>query len=785
MIVGMDFGTTNSGMAVYDGADLRLIPLDLNNRNSAIARTAMYVTNDRQVYIGREAIDTYYQQNLNRPVKIEKVVVGEITLDFADLPSFKKLVYVEKDVLAPGRLFLSFKSGLPSLNYIGTVIGAQFFFLEDIIALYLYIAKQRAEQFLGTEARKIVLGRPVRYSINEQENQIARERMLRAAFRAGFEEVCFQYEPTAAAYHYETTITQEQNVLIFDFGGGTLDISIMRLGNPKNRAVLATGGVPIAGDIFDQKLVRAKLPKHFGEGTVFRSHGKDLPVPSTFFEAFSSWQDILSLQRPDTFESIQRIERTAHSPLKIRALRNLVSSSYGLKMYDTMEATKRELSDAERVLIKIDGSGFQVREPVTRNEFERIIRSDIHTIETHLDAVLTAAGLTYDDIDAVIRTGGSSQIPAFIHLLESRFGADKVRSIDIFSSVTSGLGILAHHIEHGQAEGQFFRPEDLDYTPKSAREDIPAVDFDTMKKYIALQNAPIETHSDVGLVGVTEQGDVVAAVQPQTMFNVSVKLDQIGLTCEPFDLFVNAAPDQRLLLMTSDYRFLLKTPRYLADMVQMGLRLAETEGFRKDEFGDEHISGMVEWEPLRQASRLMLISHTGYFKLFKADMLVPRIEQPVAYHLNRLKGGYPVALLGVDDTSEVVVFSTAGRALRVSMRDWPHDEGRLMRTDDDDPVLAAFAVQPDSGFITTTSDGKAKIITLDALAPTHNLGNLGIKVLSELRSVTQFHAEQPLYAVTNTRITPIDPQKLDGALSKPRAMLKLHSDEELIGLINQ
>jgi hypothetical protein len=95
MIVGMDFGTTNSGMAVYDGADLNLIPLDLSNRNPYITRTAMYITNDRQVYIGRQAIDTYYEQNLNRPVKIEKVIVGEITLDFADLPSFKKYVYVE------------------------------------------------------------------------------------------------------------------------------------------------------------------------------------------------------------------------------------------------------------------------------------------------------------------------------------------------------------------------------------------------------------------------------------------------------------------------------------------------------------------------------------------------------------------------------------------------------------------------------------------------------------------------------------------------------------------
>src|SRR5262245_44640374 len=253
----MDFGTTNSGIAAYDGQRLQLIPIDPANPNATIARTALYITNDREVYVGRAAIDTYYAQNLNRSVNIERVRVGEIVLTFAELPSFVRDVYIDKDVLSPGRLFVSFKTALSSLNYLGTVIGAHFYFLEDIIALYLYMAKRRAEAALQTDINRIVLGRPVRFAFDPNDDALARERLLKAAFRAGYEEVYLQYEPIAAAYHYESTIDREQIVLVFDFGGGTLDLSVLRLGNPKTREVLATGGVPIAGDVFDSKLARA------------------------------------------------------------------------------------------------------------------------------------------------------------------------------------------------------------------------------------------------------------------------------------------------------------------------------------------------------------------------------------------------------------------------------------------------------------------------------------------------------------------------------------------------
>ena len=87
MRIGMDFGTTNSGVARYDGARLRHLPLDDAAPNPQVARSALYITHDRQLHFGRAAIDRFYEQNLNRPAQMERVLVGEIELTFAELPA--------------------------------------------------------------------------------------------------------------------------------------------------------------------------------------------------------------------------------------------------------------------------------------------------------------------------------------------------------------------------------------------------------------------------------------------------------------------------------------------------------------------------------------------------------------------------------------------------------------------------------------------------------------------------------------------------------------------------
>ncbi len=768
-IVGMDFGTTNSGIAAYDGQRMQLIPIDPANRNASIARTALYITNDRQVYIGRNAIDTYYQQNLNRPFNIERVRVGEITLTFAELPSFVRDVYIDKDTLSPGRLFVSFKTALSSLSYLGTVVGSHFYFLEDIIALYLYIARTRAENFLGREVRKIVLGRPVHFAFDAEGDLLAQERLLKAAFRAGYDEVALQYEPIAAAHHYESTLDKEQNVLVFDFGGGTLDISILRIGNPKTRKVLANGGLPIAGDVFDQKLVRAKLPAHFGEGSYYQKGEKRLPVPTSFYEAFSNWQDMLLLQKPQTMEEIKRMERTAERPRQIRALRHLISSSYGLKMYDTVEATKRQLSSSERAAIRLDAADFDVYEQVTRTEFEKIIRSEINRIDTYLDTMLDEAGLRADQIDQVIRTGGSSEIPAFIEILERRFGTEKVRSIDIFSSVTSGLGIIAHKLSQGEIEATIHRKADFaleDRLDAQTRNGIPAVDFEMMKKFVALVEGDGSAGQGAGVVGIGSSGRVFASTEP-----VAALKDGMS---ESVNLLISAPPDEMLVLGTSEYRFFRKSVAQLARLGELGLELAETEGLKRDVFGDEYVSGLSAWSGLRGADEILLLTTSGYFKIFKAEAMLPRLEQPVGYHINRLKGD-PLTLLPLAEDTPVIVFTTAGRAMRIARWHIDRVEGRLMSIPASERVLAAFTGTKNTLFLLAAADGELVSVSATDIPATGDLSSSGTKVFNRrsLQSVIERQGDGAVYALTNQRIAAVE-----AGMDK----LRLKKGETLVGL---
>ena len=94
MIAGMDFGTTHSGMAVYDGQQLRTIPLNPLDSSERVTPTVLYITNDQKITFGRAATNAYFEQNLGRPSKLEKVWVGEITQTFAELPTFVRDVYI-------------------------------------------------------------------------------------------------------------------------------------------------------------------------------------------------------------------------------------------------------------------------------------------------------------------------------------------------------------------------------------------------------------------------------------------------------------------------------------------------------------------------------------------------------------------------------------------------------------------------------------------------------------------------------------------------------------------
>ena len=668
MIVGMDFGTTNSGLAVYDGQRLQLLPIDPANANPRVARTALYLTNDQSLTIGRAAVDTYFSHNLGRPVRMERTWVGEISVAWADQFRWIRDVYLWVDALAPGRLFLSIKTGLRELDYVGTVVGRYFYPLEDLIALYLHTVKLRAERLLDQELHEIVLGRPVHFALDPEQDAMAEGRLVNAALRAGYERVYLEFEPVAAAYHYERTLERPQNVLVFDFGGGTLDFTVMRLGSGRGRQVLAVGGIPVAGDAFDQKLVRAKLPRHFGEGSVYGPRGREQPVPEWIYESFASWQSIITLQTPEHIAMLREMARTAREPRKLEALISMVSSHYGLKMFDTVELTKRMLSRRDEALIRLAGQRFDIAQPVTRGEFENILHDDVQNVERGLDEVLRASGLAPGQIDAVIRTGGSSQIPVFQRLLDRKFGPEKVRSIDIFSSVASGLGIIAHGIEAGEVAARSFSREQMQggegpaATGLGAR--VPRVDLDlVLKRLAAEEEAPeavngsrdAENTQKAAPGGAGGRADTATSATLSLVIHLrdgSLIVTEVARSAlaarrdialphgsgpapgrEPTDGAAAGAgaatterdgtprrvlaldPGDHVLIVTSRFRFLLVSWRQLRSYDEQGVSLAAVERLAPE----ETFAAIAHWESLRECSRLLIISSKGFARWYRLE----------------------------------------------------------------------------------------------------------------------------------------------------------------------
>jgi len=451
--IGLDFGTTNSGAAVFDGRRVHLFPLDPASRDPTVVRSTLYITRDHQVFIGQDAIDTYYRQNVGRPSRLVRQYIGEIEVTMGGYGSVKgypagpttfvRDVYALVDELTPGRMLRSLKSGLAT-SYEGTVIFDRYYTLEELLARYLREIRQRVEAQAGQPVDGVVLGRPVSFvgASAAADNRRAERRLRRAAQMAGFREVAFELEPVAAALHYELTAREPQNILVFDFGGGTLDITVMRIGEPAQRRVFATGGLPIAGDAFDQRIIGMLMLEHFGRGSTW---GDDAaPFPNQYTDALVHWQTIPELNRPETLRFLQLAQLTSSHPARVRALESLLVDNYAIRLIDEVERAKVALSTDVFALIRLTGDDMDVWQPLTRSQFESLIADAARRIEACLLDTLERSGLTTDDIDTVVRTGGSAQIPCFIEMMERIFGPDKVVLSDVFSGVTAGLAIRAH-----------------------------------------------------------------------------------------------------------------------------------------------------------------------------------------------------------------------------------------------------------------------------------------------------------------------------------------------------
>ena len=441
MRVGLDFGTTNSSAAIYDGTRVRLLKLDPVNSAPTIMRSTLFISREGAPFIGRAAINHFTEGNVGREIEYEWRYLGDQELTLAEVGTVVQALYAVVDANAPGRLFQSLKTHLRDSSFTGTDVFGTRYTLETLIAVVLRLILQRIEAELGQPVTSMVLGRPVHYSTDPKLDELSITRMRRAAEEAGLPPFTFLPEPTAAALSYAATARGEQNILVFDFGGGTLDVTVMRIDERGRRDVLGTDGVPIGGDLLDRRLVMGKVLSHFGEGATLGP--RKMALPAVLLDHLSEWQTIVELTQPRYLNIIDEAVRIGDKPTELNALRTLVRENYGLPLYEAVEHAKVRLSDEPRAPISMDAPGIKFSETVERWDFERLIGPDVREVAACVDRALAGAGLTPHDITVVLRTGGSSRIPRFVRMLSDKFGADKLQEMDVFTGVAAGLAIAA------------------------------------------------------------------------------------------------------------------------------------------------------------------------------------------------------------------------------------------------------------------------------------------------------------------------------------------------------
>jgi hypothetical chaperone protein len=200
---------------------------------------------------------------------------------------------IEIEESLSGRLFQGIKSALASNILAKVSVYDQTFSIEELVGLYLKEMKERADQLVGESVTQAVVGRPAEYIGGN--NAQALKRMETALYLAGFTDFEFEYEPVGAALDYGIDAQVDRTIMVFDFGGGTLDISIVNLAD---KQVVATVGLPIGGDYLNSKLFTHYIAPYFGSQTTYGL--KELPLPRYIFDRMEHWYQISCL-RPSNF----------------------------------------------------------------------------------------------------------------------------------------------------------------------------------------------------------------------------------------------------------------------------------------------------------------------------------------------------------------------------------------------------------------------------------------------------------------------------------------------------
>ncbi len=406
---GIDFGTSNSTVGWLRPGLPTLLALE--DGKATLPSVVFFNAEENTVSFGRAGLGEYLDGHEGRLMRSLKSLLGSSLID--------------------GRTDVQ-----------GTVIA-----FRDLLTRFIGSLKERAETQGERAFEQVVLGRPVFFVDDDAAaDRVAEQTLAEIARAVGFKDISFQFEPIAAAFHYETTLSREEVVLVADIGGGTSDFSIVRLSPQRAKAsergsdVLANGGVHIGGTDFDRQLSLASVMPLLGHRGKLKN-GREIPA-SIYFN-LATWHSINFAYARPVWAEQQRLLLDALQPEGIERLLALIRERAGHWLAHQVEQAKIALSDGDTALLSLERFAPGEQQLLTRSEFDLTTGILVDKVESAVTRLLPQAGLTASGIDTVFFTGGSSGIPQLRRRIAALLPQARVVEGDLFGSIGAGLAVDA------------------------------------------------------------------------------------------------------------------------------------------------------------------------------------------------------------------------------------------------------------------------------------------------------------------------------------------------------
>lgn len=410
MFCGIDFGTSNSTVALADAKGARLIALE----GAALTLpSAVFWPDDRgPLQFGRAAMDTYLEGEDGRLMRGLKSTLGSSLID-------------EKTLLG------------------GRMVG-----FRSVIEAYFAHLKQQLHAAYGP-LDAVVLGRPVHFVDEDAAaDQRAEDALAEIARSLGFKHIAFQYEPIAAALHYEQSVQSEEIVMIVDIGGGTSDFSILRVSPGRARAIdrtgdiLATGGLRLGGTDFDRLLSLSDVMPTLGYKATTK--GGSGTMPNHYFLDLATWHKINTLYVPRTLTDIKAMRHEIDQPELMDRLARVIQEKSGHAIAMRVEAGKIALTEAEAARLLLSDLTGGPNPMARRDHFDQVSAPAMARIGAVMMDTLAQAG--HPQIGTIFLTGGSAQMPSLRAMVRHNLPDVTIATGDMLGSVGTGLALQARRL---------------------------------------------------------------------------------------------------------------------------------------------------------------------------------------------------------------------------------------------------------------------------------------------------------------------------------------------------